>query len=68
MTPACSHCDRPSYTKVAPYICETCIERTFYNYWAYQFATTCAIAASNGDDDIARKRLYNELKALGVVD
>lgn len=64
----CDRCDRPSWTDIAPYLCETCIQGLFYEYWALQFAQTCAIAASNGSDDFARRRLYLELKAIGMVD
>lgn len=64
----CGDCNaRPAVTPIAPYFCMGCLTGRFYGYWAMSFAQTCAIAAQNGDDDIARKRLYNELKALGMV-
>lgn len=46
--------------------CPSCSGEWWF-LWSNNFAAACTVACQNGDDELARRRLYNELKAIGMV-
>lgn len=46
--------------------CPSCSGEWWF-LWSNNFAAACTVSCQNGDDELARRRLYNELKAIGMV-
>lgn len=63
MTDPCAWCNEPSH-HLQDGICDPCY---WWFAWPRSFAAACTISCQNGDDDIKRQRLYNELKEIGEI-
>lgn len=59
----CSQCNEP-WHDIEDGVCGRCY---WWFVWPKSFMTACTIACQNGDDDIKRQRLYNELREIGMV-